>query len=86
MDKCNYWPDQERENPFKTRNANQGPWLIHLANLCVMYECCGTLVKESARGSVCVFVLKSLVVVLFEPLPFPINPPPVISADNTNGP
>lgn len=46
MDKCNYWPDLERENPFKARNANQGPWLIHLANLCVMYECCGTLVKE----------------------------------------
>lgn len=47
MDKCNYWLGQERENPFKARNANQGPWLIHLSNLWVMYECRGTLVKES---------------------------------------
>lgn len=53
MDKCNYWLGQERENPFKARNANQGPWLIHLANLWVMYECRGTLVKEEC---VCVWV------------------------------
>lgn len=35
-----------RENPFKTRKAKQGPWLIHLANLRVMYECQGTLVRR----------------------------------------
>lgn len=58
MDKCNYWLGQERENPFKARNANQGPWLIHLSNLWVMYECRGTLVKESVCMGlrVCVFV------------------------------
>lgn len=33
------------ENPFKARTAKQGPWLIHLANLRVMYECQGTLVR-----------------------------------------
>lgn len=35
-----------RENPFKARKAKQGPWLIHLANLRVMYECQGTLVSR----------------------------------------
>lgn len=37
------------ENPFKARKAKQGPWLIHLANLRVMYECQGTLVRRG-RG------------------------------------
>lgn len=37
------------ENPFKARKAKQGPWLIHLANLRVMYECQGTLVRRE-RG------------------------------------
>lgn len=37
------------ENPFKARKAKQGPWLIHLANLRVMYECQGTLVRQG-RG------------------------------------
>lgn len=45
MDKRNYWADLERENLFKARNAKQGPWLIHLANLWVMYECRSTLVR-----------------------------------------
>lgn len=52
------------ENPFKARKAKQGPWLIHLANLRVMYECQGTLVRRGKRcacvGSVvCVFFLDS---------------------------
>lgn len=37
------------ENPFKARKAKQGLWLIHLANLRVMYECQGTLVRRG-RG------------------------------------
>lgn len=37
------------ENPFKARKAKQGPWLIHLANLRVMYECQGTLVRRGER-------------------------------------
>ena len=37
------------ENPFKARKAKQGPWLIHLANLRVMYECQATLVRRG-RG------------------------------------
>lgn len=41
------------ENPFKARKAKQGPWLIHLANLRVMYECQGTLVRQ---GEVSVYV------------------------------
>lgn len=40
------------ENPFKARKAKQGPWLIHLANLRVMYECQGTLVRRVHAGSV----------------------------------
>lgn len=36
-------------NPFKARKAKQGPWLIHLANLRVMYECQGTLVRAGER-------------------------------------
>lgn len=42
------------ENPFKARKAKQGPWLIHLANLRVMYECQGTLVRQGDRR-VCVY-------------------------------
>lgn len=38
------------ENPFKARKAKQGPWLIHLANLRVMYECQGTLVRRGRGG------------------------------------
>lgn len=37
------------ENPFKGRKAKQGPWLIHLANLRVIYECQGTLVRQGER-------------------------------------
>lgn len=37
------------ENPFKARKAKQGPCLIHLANLRVMYECQGTLVRRGER-------------------------------------
>lgn len=38
------------ENPFKARKAKQGPWLIHLANLRVMYECQGALVRLWGAG------------------------------------
>lgn len=41
------------ENPFKARKAKQGPWLIHLANLGVMYECQGTLVRRGGGECVC---------------------------------
>lgn len=41
------------ENPFKARKAKQGPWLIHLANLRVMYECQGTLVRRGREVNVC---------------------------------
>lgn len=41
------------ENPFKARKAKQGPWLIHLANLRVMYECQGTLVRRGREANVC---------------------------------
>lgn len=37
------------ENPFRARKAKQGPCLIHLANLWVMYECQGTLVRQEKR-------------------------------------
>lgn len=37
------------ENQFKARKAKQGPCLIHLANLRVMYECQGTLVRQGDR-------------------------------------
>lgn len=40
------------ENPFKARKAKQGPRLIHLANLRVMYECRGTLVRRGRGGRV----------------------------------
>lgn len=57
------------ENPFKARKAKQGPWLIHLANLRVMYECQGTLVRRG-RGEcvlagwiwVCIFFVRGLYV------------------------
>lgn len=53
------------ENPFKARKAKQGPWLIHLANLRVMYECQGTLVRRGRGecvlaqwvGCMCIFFL-----------------------------
>ena len=38
------------ENPFKACKAKQGPWLIHLANLRVMYECQGALVRLWGAG------------------------------------
>lgn len=41
------------ENLFKACKAKQGPWLIHLANLRVMYECQGTLVRQGKGVSVC---------------------------------
>lgn len=52
------------ENPFKARKAKQGPWLIHLANLRVMYECQGTLVRRGRgecvlaqwAGCMCIFI------------------------------
>lgn len=52
------------ENPFKARKAKQGPWLIHLANLRVMYECQGTLVRQG-DGRVCVCSVDSVSVYFF---------------------
>lgn len=57
MDKRNYWADLERENLFKACNAKQGPLLIHLANLRVMYECRSTLVRGVQKpGWLCMSV------------------------------
>lgn len=39
-------PIRRRENQFKVRKAKQGLWLIHLANLRVMYQCQSTLVRR----------------------------------------
>lgn len=53
------------ENPFKARKAKQGPWLIHLANLRVMYECQGTLVRQGDRR-VCVYSVDMVSVYFFK--------------------